>query len=83
MLRTFKAVLKGNSIEWLDEGPELGSEPIPVHITVLEKDTGLNAATRGQKMAEVLEKLSASRTFPNIDPVSWQREIREDRFTLE
>ncbi|MBN8562558.1 MAG: hypothetical protein J0L70_18655 [Leptolyngbya sp. UWPOB_LEPTO1] len=78
MLQTFKAVLKGNSIEWLDEAPELGEQSIPAHITVLEETTGLDAATRGQKMAEVLERLSANRAFSGIDPIAWQHEIRED-----
>lgn len=79
MLRTFRAVLKGNSIEWLDEAPELGEQSIAVHITVLEEKTGIDSTTRGQRMAEVLEKLAASRAFSDIDPIAWQHEVRQDR----
>jgi hypothetical protein len=79
MLQTFKAVLTGNSIEWIDEAPELGDQSIAVHITVLEENTGIDSATRGQRMAEVLEKLAANRTFSDTDPIAWQREVRQDR----
>jgi hypothetical protein len=79
MLQTFKAVLKGNSIEWIDEVPELGDESIQVQITVLEEPKSLDTATRGKKMAEVLERLSKNRAFSDVDPVAWQREVREDR----
>lgn len=30
-------------------------------------------------MAEVLEKLAASRAFSDIDPIGWQHEVRQDR----
>ncbi|HTL89427.1 MAG TPA: hypothetical protein VL134_08490 [Leptolyngbya sp.] len=83
MLQTFKAVLKGNLIEWLDEAPQLGDQSISVHITVLEtvleESVSLDSATRGQRMAEVLEKLAANRSFSDIDPLDWQREVRHER----
>ena len=82
MLQTFRAVLKGNSIEWLDEAPQLGNQAIAVHITVLEESADLDSATRGQKMAEVLEKLAANRAFSDVDPVAWQPEVRHDRSML-
>lgn len=79
MLKTFKAVLKGNVIEWIDEAPQLGDQSIAVHITVLEEDLGSDVASRGQRMAEVLEKLAANRAFSEVDPMVWQREVRYDR----
>ena len=82
MLQTFKAILKGNVIEWIDEAPQLGDHSIAVHITVLEEDLGSDAASRGQRMAEVLEKLAANRAFSEVDPVTWQREVRCDRSIL-
>jgi hypothetical protein len=30
-------------------------------------------------MAEILSRLSESNTLANVDPVTWQREIRQDR----
>ncbi|MBD1842887.1 hypothetical protein H6F89_05575 [Cyanobacteria bacterium FACHB-63] len=82
MLKTFKAVLKGNSIEWVDEAPQLGDQPVTVHITVLEENLGSDPATRGQKMAEVLEKLASNRAFSDVDPAVWQHEVRQDRSIL-
>lgn len=80
MLRTFKAVLKGNSLEWVDEAPEQGERPIEVHVTLLEEESRLDIAERGNKMAEVLEKLAAGNTFAEVsNPVAWQREVRQDR----
>ncbi len=79
MLQTFRAVLKGNSIEWIDEAPQLGDQSIAVHITVLEETVGSDSATRGQRMAEVLEKLASNRAFSDVDPAVWQREVRQDR----
>ncbi len=63
MLQTFRAILKGNSIEWLDDAPELGNQSITVHITVLEEKDCLDSATRGQRMAEVL-KIRLRRIVP-------------------
>ena len=34
---------------------------------------------RGQRMAAVLEKLAQAQAFAGIDPVVWQRSLREDR----
>jgi len=35
---------------------------------------------RGQKMADILEKISKTKTFSDIaDPLAWQKEIRQDR----
>jgi len=82
MVQTFRAVLKGNSIEWIDEVPQLGDQSIPIYITVLEENLGSDPATRGQRMAEVLEKLASNGTFSNVDPVVWQREVRHDRYIL-
>ena len=79
MLQTFKAVLQGNRLEWIDEIPK-ANRPVEVYVTVLEENssTGLEAE-RGRAMAEVLEKLSAVNAFADIEPMSWQREERQDR----
>ncbi|MCC3432260.1 MAG: hypothetical protein JGK08_20250 [Microcoleus sp. PH2017_04_SCI_O_A] len=55
MQRIFEAILKGNLLEWANEVPKQGDEPI-------------------------LEKIAASNVFADIiDPVEWQRELRQDR----
>jgi len=79
MLRTYKAILHGDHVEWLDKRPEQ-TLPVPVHITPLE-DTPLEpAGERGQVMAEALAALASRGTFAAItDPVAWQRELRHER----
>lgn len=79
MLQKFKAWLKGNHLEWIDEKPEFGDRTIQVQVTLLENETDLEAKARGRKMAEILENLSMIQSMPNLDPVLWQREIRQDR----
>jgi hypothetical protein len=41
MLRTYKAVLVGNRIEWQDTPPasSADNQPIPVHVTILDEAT--------------------------------------------
>ncbi len=59
MLSTYKAVLKNNKLEWLDEvpAPLLPSQP----------------------MIDILQKIAES-DGPGIDdPMTWQREMRQDR----
>ncbi len=79
MLRTYKAILHGDHVEWLDKRPE-HTQPVPVNITPLE-DTPLEpAGERGRVMAEALAALASRGTFAAItDPVAWQREVRHER----
>ena len=38
MLHTFKAILKGNELEWIDESPvRVNHQPVLVHVTFLEE----------------------------------------------
>lgn len=79
MLRTYKAILHGDRVEWLDQRPEQ-TQPLPVQITPLE-DTPLEPASeRGRIMAEALAAPATRGTFAAItDPVAWQREVRHER----
>jgi hypothetical protein len=79
MLRTYKAILHGDHVEWLDKPPEQ-MQPVPVHITLLEEVLLEPARERGRVMAEALAALASKGTFAAItDPVAWQREIRHER----
>lgn len=79
MLRTFRAWLKGSSLEWIDEIPELGNPLIQVQVTLVENEPDSEAKLCGSKMAEILEKLSACPVLTDIDPVAFERETRQDR----
>jgi len=80
-MRTYKALLHGDRLEWLDEAPESQADaPLRVHVTVLEQEPPAEAHAHGHAMAAMLEKLAEHHTFSTItDPVRWQRELRQDR----
>ncbi len=80
-MRTYKALLRGDRLEWLGETPESQTDaPLRVHVTVLEPEPPVEMLARGHAMAAVLEQLATRRTFAAItDPVRWQRELRQER----
>jgi hypothetical protein len=79
-MQTYRAILKGDRLEWTDSEPtELNPEQ-PVEVTILDERDHLDTATQGQRMAQALERLAAINALSHIeDPVEWQREIRKDR----
>jgi hypothetical protein len=83
MLQTYKAVLRGNHLEWSGDAPgNLEEEqPVEVHVTILqEANASSSVATRGQRMADTLEKLASINSLSEVaDPSAWQREERQDR----
>ena len=83
MLQTYKAILRGDRLEWRDNRPEVltSEQAIAVHVTILDEEATLerNDST-GSRMAALLEQLASLNTFAEIgDPQFWQREIRQDR----
>jgi hypothetical protein len=77
MLRTYEAILEGNTIAWAQEDPQL-LHPVRVHVTLIEPTA--TPEGRGQRMADVLDKLASAEAFLGIeDPVEWQKAVREDR----
>ena len=78
-MRTYTALLRGDHLEWLGEAPASEMDaPLRVHVTIVEPVAETPA--RGPAMAALLEKLAARGTFTAIpDPVSWQRELRQER----
>jgi len=79
-METYRAILKGNRLEWIESEPTDLEAEQPVEVTILDTPNDLDATTQGQRMAKALEQLAASNAFADIkDPVAWQREIRKDR----
>jgi hypothetical protein len=85
MLRTFRARIKDNYVEW-DNDTERRipkHSPVPVLITIVDDlitPVEDSPAERGKKMAAALNTLSTMHVFREIDdPVTWQRHIRQDR----
>jgi hypothetical protein len=80
MLKTFNAILKNNSIEWIDKTPEMSLDgSFQVQVTFLEQTSTTATKSNGQKMAKALRKISKKNIFAEIDPQKWQQEIRQDR----
>ncbi|HEV2349367.1 MAG TPA: hypothetical protein VG028_05905 [Terriglobia bacterium] len=81
MLNTYKAVLQGNRLEWVEEIPEhlAGDQPVAVSVTILEAHP-----SQGQRMAEALEALARLNSLTHIsDPAAWEREGRKDRSLID
>lgn len=83
MLRTYKAILRGNRLEWSGDTPECAPSagPASVLVTLLDERTSDALQTdRGKRMADALEKLAAIHALAEIENAAdWEREIRQDR----
>ena len=83
MLRTFRALIKDNYVEWDSDANEqiTTNSPVSVFITVLDNSIASDdISCRGKRMASALNQLAKIRIFRDIgDPVTWQREVRQDR----
>lgn len=79
MLPTYRAILDNDRVQWQDEAPASG-RPVRVHITVLEPAAAEPDRSRGQAMADALQKIADRGGIAAIpDPAAWQRDIRQDR----
>ena len=75
---SYRAILKGDRLEWTDVAPDRLATEQPVEVTILNDPGEIDL--RRKRMAEALENLAAMDAFSEIsDPVEWQREIRKDR----
>ena len=81
MLRSYKAILRGKQLEWVDEKPATSKKTLNVKVTVLDDLTSLDLKTNGQKMAKILDKIAHHKHLETVikDPVAWQRRTRKDR----
>jgi hypothetical protein len=83
MLNTYKAILRGNHLEWDGDAPDhlAPEDEVVVYVTILDEPAVTSAVTQqGQRMAAALEQLAAINALPDLtDPVAWEREIRQDR----
>lgn len=81
MLRTFRAILKGNLLEWQEDinGWLQDDHTVQVLVTLLDEEPIIPSQGRGRQMAVILEKLAQAQAFSGVDPLVWQRELRRDR----
>jgi hypothetical protein len=79
-METYRAILKGNRLQWVESEPTHLDVEQPVEVRILDTPGDVDAATQGQRMAKALERLAATDALSHIqDPSEWQREIRKDR----
>lgn len=78
MQKTYKAILRGDRVEWLGPAPDTnGGANVEITVVHPEEDS---LDERRRKIHEALEGLVASGAWKLYgDPVEWQREIRKDR----
>lgn len=81
MLQTFRATLRGDSLEWGEEVRRnlRDDRPVQVLVTILEGEPMQQTKGRGQKMAATLEKLAQAQAFSGIDPVVWLSDVRQNK----
>ena len=87
MLTTYKAILRGDRLEWSSNAPAplKPDQAVAVHVTILdeviEPETLL---AQGERMAAALAKLAALEIrAESIEPLAWERELRQDRVLPE
>jgi hypothetical protein len=74
MPRSYRAILHGDRVEWIDPPPDADGS---VEITITPLHEPARPARRGEKMAAALEAIALRGGFVEIpDPARWQREIR-------
>jgi hypothetical protein len=83
MLATYKAILKGDRLEWREEKPETlpPDRELAVIVTVLDEATSPGSSSgRGARMADALERLAKAGGVSGIDnPLEWERDSRRER----
>lgn len=82
MLQTYRAILRGNYLEWSGETPEQleREQSLEVHVTILKETAASRLKSQGRRMAEAVERLASINALAEIsDSSKWQREQREER----
>lgn len=85
ILPTYKAILRGNRLEWRGSARQYlpTDHPVSVYVTVLDEPLGeVDASEKGQgaRMAAALERLAEIYALADIsDAAAWEREARQER----
>ncbi len=82
MLRTYKATIRNNQVQWENTSNELikSDHPVPVLITLLDESFSEDKNERCRNIGMALNSLVQIHAFAHVkDPVSWQRESRQER----
>ena len=81
MLNTYRALLRGDRLEWQGEMLETEEGTVTVRVTLegepFSEDAG---GPQGERMAAALERLAGLDPFAaEDDPAQWEKEQRQER----
>lgn len=79
MTNIYPAVLCDNVLEWSADAPRHYAPGTAVKVWVTISEESGDATSRGQRMADALEKIAQSRGLAGVDGAQWQREVRAER----
>lgn len=82
MLNTYRAVLRGQVLEWLDDQPNdsPANRSVSVYVTILDEAPSVVKKHEGRRMAAALGKLARlSSSLHSLDALQWERETRQER----
>lgn len=82
MLKTYKATIKNNFVEWDNGVDEIinSDSAVPVIITILDEPLPDDKIYRGKCMVSALNMLVKLKAFSDVDdPVKMIREMRQER----
>ncbi|OQA44657.1 MAG: hypothetical protein BWY52_01555 [Chloroflexi bacterium ADurb.Bin325] len=85
ILPTYKAILRGNRLEWRGSGRRYHptDRPVAVYVTILDEplaDVEAHEEGQGARMAAALERLAEIHALADIDDAAaWERETRQER----
>lgn len=78
MFPTYRALLKDNRLEQLDDKPLLTDKTATVYVTLIEEPQTTTSPSQATEILAKIAELNGS-IKQIIDPVEWQRETRQDR----
>ena len=81
MLRTYKAIIRNNYVEWDTDIHEIlnSDSPVSVYITILDEPKPDNNVERGKYMVSALNTLVKIKAFDNVDnPAQFIQEMRQE-----
>lgn len=85
ILPTYKAILRGDRLEWRGSSRQHPptDRPIAVHVTLLDEplsEAGNHVNDQGTRMAAALERLAELRALAGLDDAAaWERSMRQER----
>lgn len=79
----YKAILRGDRLEWRGDGPDVTDTEAGIEVLVTplrSAGPGSARSSDGEAMARALSKLAATGSLREVaDAAEWQREQRRDR----